>query len=246
MSRFSSGARTGSYLTRGSTLSLMGILFLWTQPGAHAGTISGEARFNGALPDQPVIQLSKDQDYCGRTLPNESYLIGPNRGLKNVVIYIDRPPGQPVASRKENILDNQGCRFAPRVLAMAWGERLIVKNSDPKLHIVHAYSEQRTVFSLSLPFRGLSVEATHKIRRPALLQLNCDTHSWMRGHIHVFGHPFFAVTGESGTFSIADVPAGRHTLKAWHEEAGLQSAEITVPERGEAKADFELKKKTLP
>ncbi|MBI2359073.1 MAG: hypothetical protein HYV04_09250, partial [Deltaproteobacteria bacterium] len=124
-----------------------------------------------------------------------------------------------------------------------WGERLVVKNSDPKLHIVHSYAEKRTVFNLSLPFRGSTIDITQKIKGPALLQVNCDTHGWMRGYIHVFGHPFFAVTDESGSFTIADVPPGRYTLKGWHEEAGLKSREIVVLEEGEARVRFEFREK---
>ena len=186
--------------------------------------------------------MSKDQDYCGRTLPNEGTLIGPGQGLKNVVVYLEKAPEAPAPSPadKENLLDNNGCRMAPRVMAIRLGERLVIKNSDPKLHIVHSYLDKRTVFNLSLPFQGTRMDITHKIKGPGLLQINCDTHAWMRGYIHVFDHPYFAVTDERGLFSIANVPAGKYILKAWHEEAGIRSQEIQVPETGEARASFEF------
>jgi hypothetical protein len=213
---------------------------LGTQAYGNTATIGGGVKFVGAIPKRARVQATKDQDYCGQTLPNETHLIGPGGGLKNVVVYIESASRDPTPESKENIVDNHGCRFVPRVMAMRWGERLVVKNSDPKLHIVHAYFEKRTVFNLSLPFRGSRIEITQKIRGPGLLQVNCDTHGWMRGYIHVFGHPFFAVTDESGSFSIADVPPGRYTLKAWHEDAGILSAEVVAPPQGQTKVNFEL------
>jgi hypothetical protein len=125
---------------------------------------------------------------------------------------------------------------------MAKGERLVVKNNDPKLHIVHSYLDQRTVFNLSLPFRGQTMEISRRIQKPGLLQVNCDTHAWMRACIHVFGHPFFAVSDEQGGFAIPNVPPGRYILRAWHEGAGVRTKEVVVPESGEARANFEFKK----
>ena len=38
------------------------------------------------------------------------------------------------------------------------------------------------------------------------------TRQWMKGAIMVFDHPFFAVTGEDGSFEITGVPAGAQKL----------------------------------
>lgn len=218
--------------------------FLGMAPPGDAASISGEVRFLGVTPSRSPIQVTKDQDYCGQTLPDERYLIGPGRGLENVVVYVEKPQGSPWPPHgKENVLDNSGCRFVPRVMAMMKGHRLVIENSDPKLHIAHSYQEQKTVFNLSLPFRGHRMEVTHRIKRPGLLQVNCDTHSWMRAYIHVFDHPFYALTDKSGTFRIADIPAGEYVLKAWHEEAGVLSREVSVGEKDEVRIQFEFTRK---
>ena len=218
--------------------------FLVISPSVSASTISGEAKFLGPVPNSHPIRVSKDQDYCGQTLPNEGTLIGPGQGLKNVVVYLEKAPEAPAPfpRDKENLLDNNGCRMTPRVMAIRLGERLVIKNSDPKLHILHSYLEKRTVFNLSLPFQGTKMDITHKIKGPGLLQINCDTHAWMRGYLYVFDHPFFAVTDERGFFSIGDIPPGKYTLKAWHEEAGIQSREVVVPEDREIQIHWEFGK----
>ena len=38
-----------------------------------AGNITGEIKFVDDPPKPPIIRVSKDQDYCGETLPDETY-----------------------------------------------------------------------------------------------------------------------------------------------------------------------------
>ena len=125
---------------------------------------------------------------------------------------------------------------------MQKGERLRVRNNDPKLHIPHSYLQEKTVFMLSLPFKNTILEATQKIREAGILKLVCDTHAWMLGYVHVFDHPFFSVTDDKGTFSISNVPPGTYILKAWHEDAGLKIQEITVLETVDVRVNFEFSK----
>ena len=206
---------------------------------AYAGSISGEIRLLESPPKLAPVKVTKDQDYCGETLPNETYIADPSGGVKNVVVFLESiTASSPADPQKENIVENTGCRYVPRVLAMRRGERLRVKNNDPKLHIPHSYLNEKTVFMLSLPFRNTILDATQKIRDAGILKLVCDTHAWMLGFIHVFDHPFFAVTDENGRFSIPNVPAGTYTLKAWHEDAGVLTQEITVSDAGDSRALF--------
>lgn len=209
-----------------------------------AGMITGDVRFVDSGPKMAQLKVTKDQDYCGETLPNETYLLDANGGLKNVVVFIEAAQAVvPADPQKLNVVENTGCRYAPRILAMQKGERLRIKNNDPKLHIPHSYRNEKTVFMLALPFKNTVLEATHKIRDAGILKLVCDTHAWMLGFVHVFDHPFFAVTDDMGGFSIPHVPAGVYTLKAWHEDAGVRSQEVIVSETGEVRVNFDFAKK---
>lgn len=49
--------------------------FLVLPPSIKAATIPIEAQFLGMLPDHRPIQVSKDQDYCGQTLANETKIV---------------------------------------------------------------------------------------------------------------------------------------------------------------------------
>jgi len=211
---------------------------------AFAGSIIGEVRFTDDPPAMPTVKVSKDQDYCGETFLNETYLIGSDGVLQNVVVFVDTSPSKAQGDpQKNNILNNTGCRYSPRILALQKGERLRIKNNDPKLHIPHSYHEDRTVFNLSLPFKGIIIDATSRIRQAGVLKVVCDTHAWMLAHIHVFDHPYFAVTDDRGMFTIFNLPAGTYLLKAWHEDAGVRSQEIIVPEAGDIRTTFEFTKK---
>src|SRR5262245_34022426 len=208
---------------------------------AFAGSIIGQVKFTDDPPAMPTVKVSKDQDYCGETLPNETYLIDSDGGLQNVVVFVDIWPSKAEGDpQKENILNNTGCRYSPRISALQKGERLKVKNNDPKLHIPHSYHEDRTVFNLSLPFKGTMLDATSRIRQAGVLKVVCDTHAWMLAYIHVFDHPYFAVSDEDGMVTIPDLPAGTYILKAWHEDGGIRSQEITVPENGDFTVVFEF------
>src|SRR5215471_5411831 len=226
-----------------SVTALVTVVSTFIFTAAFAGSIIGQVTFADDPPPMPAVKVSKDQDYCGESLPNETYLIGSDGGLQNVVVFVDISSSKEGDPQKDNILNNTACRYSPRILALQKGERLRVKNNDPKLHIPHSYHEERTVFNLSLPFKGTTIDATPRIRQAGVLKVVCDTHAWMLAYIHVFDHPYFAVTDERGIFSISNLPAGTYVLKAWHEDIGVKSQELTIPESGDVRASFEFTKK---
>src|SRR5439155_1683672 len=58
--------------------------------------------------------------------------------------------------------------------------------------------------------------------------VTCDVHPWMRGYLGVLPHPYFAVTGADGRFTLRGVPAGEYVLAAWHERFGTREAPLTL------------------
>jgi hypothetical protein len=74
-----------------------------------------------------------------------------------------------------------------------------------------------------------------------MVPLKCDVHAWMNAWIGVVEHPYFAVTGGDGTFSLANLPAGTYTLEAWHEAGGTQTATVTITPGQPAPVTFTFK-----
>ena len=60
----------------------------------------------------------------------------------------------------------------------------------------------------------------------------------MHSNIIVLPHPFFAVSGEDGSFTIKGLPAGTYEIEARHAKLGTKTMSVTVPADGAATADF--------
>ena len=143
------------------------------------------------------------------------------------------------------VLDQQVCMFQPHVLAMQAGQPLVVKNSDPFLHNVHSQSTVNDVFNMAMPTANAGERADPQPKAPEIFKVKCDVHPWMTGWVAVFDHPYFAVTGDDGTFAVKGLPDGTYTLRAWHERYGTKDQTVTV-KGGKASADFTFKTDDKP
>ncbi len=92
------------------------------------------------------------------------------------------------------------------------------KSSDPVNHNIRYSAFTNGAFNQILPPNGQVEVKLVAERRP--IPLACDIHPWMKGYIMVFDHPFFAVTGEDGSFEITGVPTGTQNLVLWQEKVG--------------------------
>lgn len=176
--------------------------------------------------DYPV---TTDRRVCGDHVPDESLLISKEGRVANVVVSIEGiRKGKPVDQRIRPRLAAAGCRFVPHVLAVSVGQKIVIYNGDPLLHTVRAVMDPHTtVFDVSLPVQNQKIPKL--IRSPGIMKLDSGAgHVWMSGWILAFNHPYFAVTGDDGTFSIKGVPPGTYEIRAWHEVLGTQIAKVTI------------------
>ena len=67
-----------------------------------------------------------------------------------------------------------------------------------------------------------------------------DVHPWMEAYVAPFTHPFFAVTGPDGKFTIPNLEPGTYEITAWHERLGTQTASVTVAATGAKTQDFKF------
>jgi hypothetical protein len=59
-------------------------------------------------------------------------------------------------------------------------------------------------------------------------QILCNLHIEMLGYVVVVPTPYFALTGNDGTFTIKDVPPGTYTLKTWSEDGKPTTQAVTL------------------
>ena len=74
-----------------------------------------------------------------------------------------------------------------------------------------------------------------------MIPVKCNVHPWMRAYIGVVAHPFFAVTGDDGTFTIKGLPPGTYTIEVWHEKFGTQEQQVTVGAKESKTVDFSIR-----
>lgn len=225
-------------------------------PVPDAGSLVGRVRLAGEPVAGEPLAVRKDREVCGSVKPFEALVVGPGKGVRNTVVYLE---GVERGKRAPDVeLDNSKCLFVPHVTAvMAGGGRTRIKNADPVLHNTHGLLDRLTVFNVALPNKDQTVDISQRIRKAGVIEVQCDAHAHMRAWIVVRDNPYFAVTGDEGRFRIADIPPGRYKVVAWHEgwvatgkdkdgrplydAPRVVVQEITIPPRGEATVEFELK-----
>lgn len=216
-------------------------------PAAHvdqatAGTISGRVLFTGEAPAMPDIDMSSNPQ-CERQHKKpqkaETVVVNRNKTLRNVFVWISDglPKARWTPPAESAKLDQNGCVYEPHVLGIMAGQQLEILNSDPVNHDVHAECKVNTAWNESQPPR-----AEHKFKvfdsEEVLFPVTCNVHPWMRSYIGVSPHPFFAVTGEDGTFTLKGVPPGTYTIEAVQEKLGRKEGKVTLAPSGTATVDF--------
>jgi plastocyanin len=135
------------------------------------------------------------------------------------------------------VLDQSGCRYHPHVLGVMVGQNLEIRNSDPVLHNIKAKATKNRPFNVSQPSAGMKTMRTFSTPE-VMVALECNVHGWMNAFVGVLSHPFYAVTGADGSFSLKGLPPGTYTIEAWHEKYGTLTATVTVTGTETKTADF--------
>ena len=157
--------------------------------------------------------------------------------LANVFVYVrEGLTGEYPASGDAPVLDQEGCEYHPHVFGVQAGQEFIVRNSDDLLHNINANPSVNRGFNMGQP---TIMEGRRTFSEPEIMiPVRCDAHGWMEAYIGVVDHPYFAVTGEDGSFQIENLPPGTYVLEAWHETLGTQTMNVTVGPNESGTADF--------
>jgi len=209
---------------------------LW-KPSGNEGSITGSINFTGAVPAPRKLDMSNDSNCVGENFLDD--VIVNNGKLQNVFVFVKS--GTPQAAFEtptaEVTLDQKGCKYVPRVLGIQAGQPLKILNSDSTTHNIHPLPQVNREFNESQ--QAGQGPIIRKFKHPeAIFPVKCNQHSWMRAHIAVLAHPFFAISDSGGEFTIKGLPPGEYEIEAWHERYGAKQAKIKVTEKADTKADF--------
>jgi hypothetical protein len=211
-----------------------------------AAKIGGQVLFHGPVP--AFREPSAPFPECGERTPQDPLQVSQSGGVANAFVYIKDglPPGDYPLPTAPVLLDQKACDYHPRVFGIRAGQPLQIRNSDPVLHNVHSRGAGAglaggpNAFNVAMPVQGMST--TRSFPEPQVpVSIGCDVHPWMRAFAGVVSHPFFAVTGADGSFSLENLPAGTYTLEAWHERLGRTTAQVIVSANAAAQVQLEFK-----
>jgi len=155
--------------------------------------------------------------------------------LSDVVVYLEGAKARPQAGRAT--ISMRAKAFLPHVLVVPVGSTVEFPNEDSILHNAFSLSGGNR-FDLDLYKKPRSGSFT--FQHPGIVRIYCNIHPQMSAVVVVRDNPFFAKATRDGAFSIDGVPAGRYTLRAWHERGAEVESEIVVPATGQAEASLTL------
>jgi plastocyanin len=158
------------------------------------------------------------------------------------VVYVDAITAKTFpAPTQHPVIDQKGLVFQPHITAVQIGTTVDFLNSDSVAHNVFWTSiggNKKLSHNMGTWPKG--EKKSFKFDTPGAVPILCNVHPEMSAYLVVAPTPYFAISDQTGTYKIENVPDGSYTVTAWHEGAKNQSKPVSVS--GDAKADFTLGK----
>jgi hypothetical protein len=224
------------------------------------GAIAGVVAFQGEKPERkPLAEIAGNafcqSCYAGKPLPlADRWVFGKNGDadtLEGVLVYVSgglegrtfAPPPSPA------MLDQAGCVYVPHVVGVMAGQTLEIRNSDATLHNVMTTPQKNDGFNVGMSTQGSRIERVFKLPE-FKIRLECFMHKWMSAIVHVLPHPYFAVTGGDGTWTLKGLPPGEYEVSVLHEAAALaaepKTQRVTVAAGETRQVGFTYRWKSAP
>jgi hypothetical protein len=222
--------------------------FPCVMPQLVAAQITGMIRLQGTPPPEIRVDMSAFPE-CVRVHPEplftRHYVVSASGGLANVFVYVKKGlegRGFPVPTAVP-LLDQTNAGFYPYVLGIQVGQKFRIRNSEPYMDTVHALPRLNPEFNIAQPLTGMVAIRQFDIAE-VLIRVKCEVHPWEFAFIGVVAHPFFAVTGQDGSFRFPpELPPGDYVIEAIHPKAGSREASITVGPGQAQTVDFTFEPK---
>ncbi|WP_421869572.1 carboxypeptidase regulatory-like domain-containing protein [Motiliproteus sp.] len=170
---------------------------------------------------------------------------GQQAPLENVVIGLEPQFDNPALNPPlEAMVRQQGAQFRPFVLPVSVGTKVSFPNFDDFRHHVYSFSKAKR-FQLQL--YGQDESKSIVFDQPGVIALGCNIHDNMLAFVYVTDHPFYSLSGDDGSVSFDDLPAGTYKVYAWHPdikdrtEVEISSIDLTGEQPQSLDAELILK-----
>ncbi len=208
--------------------------------GTGWGTLRGKFVYAGDPPAPGTISATKDTEVCTSAGPliDNSLVVGPDKGIANIVVYarVKRvhesaaplEAGSDVAPLE---FDQKHCMFLSHVVACQVNRKVDIKNSDPIGHNTKIDPQKGQPFNQNLP-EGQTVAYIPTGEEALPASVSCSIHPWMRAYLLPREDKYFAVTTSDGSFEIPNLPAGEEIeLQVWHERGTGPGGALVLPRK---------------
>ncbi len=197
--------------------------------GPSGGTITGKVTYEGTPAKQKPIDMSKEPS-CAKMyatpVTSETVVTGPGNTLADVVVYVSAGIPDDAAPSSAAVFTQKGCRYIPHVLAFQVNQELKISNEDQTSHNIHPLPKLNREWNKSQPPGSPAI--TEKYDKAEFIPVKCNIHPWMHGNFAVLKNSHYAISSDSGAFSLANLPPGKYTITAWQESYGEQTQDVTI------------------
>ncbi len=209
------------------------------------GTISGKVTYTGTPAKQKSIDMSKEPS-CAKQhatpVTVESVVTGTNNALENVVVYVSSgAPDDGQVPAQAVTFEQKGCQYIPHVLPMHVNQELKVVNSDQTSHNIHPLAKVNREWNKSQP--PGTPPLSEKYDKAEFISVKCNVHPWMHGIFAVLSTNHYDLSKGEGEFKLPNLPPGKYTITAWHEDYGTQTADVTITGNETKDVNFTFKAK---
>ena len=216
-------------------------------PVSDGGTLQGMVKLIGKVPKPKGYNLVTlpDAVYCGRISTGtgwrllQPFVIGPNGGFKNVVIYIEELRKGKSFDYIPPRIEAIDCKFEPYITIVRDRHDIKVVNKDPVFHDIQGYETSkfgaRVLFNVPLPMskklRKAELLAGKKVKnrdgkvltqpikmgkQRNLFVMQCGFHAYMESWGFAVKNPYYTLSAKDGSYAIPDVPPGTYKVQVWH------------------------------
>ncbi len=233
---------------------------------SNGGSVKGRITLKGEPTSPKIFKVDKTPEVCGEDDRLLQEVRVKDGGLADVVIALEgiekgKPysevtiegpePGARSVKRTDSddfpgmTIRPKTCNFGSFTGVVADGKLLRFRNQDPVKHSPHTYAVKgkvrNSMHNQDLEGDGeLDLEVKFKKKTQKALKLECDQHNHMQNWFYRVDNPYFAFSGDDGTFSIEGVPPGTYKLIAWHPKFKEKKQSVTVDANGKVDVNIEF------
>jgi len=199
-----------------------------TPPAAGGfGTLTGVFKYNGPAVTRASIASGVKADQVNICVADKilsEKLIVNDGKIQNVFFYLKRKPkgGKDIpAPETPFVFDQKSCVFLTHAGLVRAGQEILIKNSDGIDHNTNTGGGKNSGFNFVVPGSGDN-KLVFDLGESKPFLVKCDVHTWMTAYLLIQDHGYGAVSAADGTFTIPDLPVGKHRFDIWHEGNYLQ------------------------